>query len=188
MKLEESKMKKTLCLLFAIIVTMTSLSACSSRSEPAGVTDANNLSGGGQQSKTYAVTNNPDFKSEMAAGPHQGILGQRSFFFAFNQYDLDSKYYPVVEAHANYLLDHPKQCVLLAGNTDERGSGKYNLALGQKRADTVAHQLEEDGVARSQIRAISYGKERPVTLEHTEAAYAENRRTDLIYENCESWY
>lgn len=181
-------MKKVIYCTLVLIATL-SLAGCSTRSTPAGVTDANDMSGAGNTdtaAQTYAVTNNPDFKGEMTAGPQNGLLGERSIFFSFNQYDLDKKDLPLVQAHAKYLSAHADQCILVAGNTDSRGSRDYNLALGEKRAKAVADQLEQDGVPNAQIRTISYGEERPVALGQTDADYAENRRADLVYEKCES--
>jgi len=67
------------------------------------------------------------------------------------------------------------------GNTDERGSREYNLALGQRRADAVKKQLVLMGAPESQIEAVSLGKEKPKALGDNEAAWAENRRADMLY-------
>jgi len=71
--------------------------------------------------------------------------------------------------------------VILQGNTDERGSREYNLALGQKRAEAVRKALAVLGVSDAQMEAVSFGEEKPRDTAHTEAAYAENRRTDVVY-------
>jgi peptidoglycan-associated lipoprotein len=85
-------------------------------------------------------------------------------------------------AHAKYLLADPKRHLLIQGNTDERGTTEYNLALGQRRSEAVAQALKTLGVPDSQIEAVSLGKEKPLADGHDEQAWAQNRRTDLIYE------
>jgi peptidoglycan-associated lipoprotein len=68
----------------------------------------------------------------------------------------------------------------LEGHCDERGTIEYNLALGQKRADSVKGFLVKAGVGKDQLTTISYGKERPVDQGHTEAAWAKNRRVEIV--------
>ena len=71
---------------------------------------------------------------------------------------------------------------MIQGNTDERGSREYNLALGQKRAESVKRALAAMGVAESQLEAVSFGEEKPKATGSDEAALAENRRADLVYQ------
>jgi peptidoglycan-associated lipoprotein len=116
-------------------------------------------------------------------GPHYGVLVNRSFYFAFDRYDVNPKDYPIIKAHAVYLLQHPQKRVVIEGNTDLRGSREYNIALGQRRANAVKSILRMQGVPNKQIRTVSYGAEKPIAFGHTEAAYRLNRRDDLRYEN-----
>jgi len=110
-----------------------------------------------------------------------GALSKRSIYFDFDSYTIKSDYQPLLEAHARYLRSHPDRHVLIQGNTDERGTSEYNLALGQRRSEAVLRDLETLGVPDSQLEAVSFGKEKPVALEHDEAAWAQNRRADLVY-------
>ena len=71
--------------------------------------------------------------------------------------------------------------MLIQGNTDERGSREYNLALGQKRAEAVKRNLTLLGASDSQIEAVSLGEEKPKNAGHDEAAWADNRRADMLY-------
>ena len=87
----------------------------------------------------------------------------------------------MLEAHAGYLVAKRDARVILQGNADERGSREYNLALGQKRAEAVRKALSVLGVKEAQMEAISFGEEKPRNEADTEAAYAENRRTDVVY-------
>ncbi|MDP3704703.1 MAG: peptidoglycan-associated lipoprotein Pal [Legionellaceae bacterium] len=109
--------------------------------------------------------------------PHNQI-----YLFSYNDSALYEKYVPSVNAQADYLKSHPGARVLIAGNTDERGSREYNVALGERRANTVADIIRMAGVSRQQIRVVSYGKERPANLGHDESAHAQNRRVELTYE------
>ncbi len=71
--------------------------------------------------------------------------------------------------------------VTVAGNTDERGGSEYNLALGQRRAQSVKSALGLLGVQDAQVEAVSYGKEKPRATGHDEAAWQQNRRADFVY-------
>ena len=109
--------------------------------------------------------------------PHNQI-----YLFAYDNSTLANKYVASVNAQADYLKSHPGARVLIAGITDERGSREYNVALGERRANTVADIMRMAGVDRQQMRVVSYGKERPANLGHDESAHAQNRRAELTYE------
>ncbi len=109
--------------------------------------------------------------------PHNQV-----YLFAYDSSTVASKYMASVNAQAKYLKSHPSARILLAGNTDERGSREYNVALGERRARSVAHMMRMAGVDKNQMRVISYGKEKPVNMGHTDADRAQNRRVELSYE------
>lgn len=108
-------------------------------------------------------------------------LSHRSIYFAFDSYEVQPEYAEVVEAHAKWLLEHPGVNITIQGNTDERGGREYNIALGQKRSEAVKQRMQLLGVDPSRIEAISFGKEKPVALGHSEEAWAQNRRADIVY-------
>jgi peptidoglycan-associated lipoprotein len=108
-------------------------------------------------------------------------LSKRSIFFDYDSYVVKDEYRAMLEAHAGYLLSKRDARVILQGNADERGSREYNLALGQKRAEAVRKALAVLGVGEAQIEAISFGEEKPRNEADSEEAYAENRRTDVVY-------
>jgi peptidoglycan-associated lipoprotein len=87
----------------------------------------------------------------------------------------------VVEAHANYLRARRSESVVLEGHTDVRGGREYNLALGQRRSESVKKAMGLLGVDTSQIEAVSWGTEKPASLEQTEAGYQLNRRVEFSY-------
>lgn len=109
------------------------------------------------------------------------ILYKKSVYFGFDRYDIQPDYTAVVEAHGKYVAADKARKVMIQGNTDERGGAEYNLALGQKRAEAVRKALVIQGAADAQLEAVSYGKEKPKASGHDEAAWAENRRADIVY-------
>jgi peptidoglycan-associated lipoprotein len=108
-------------------------------------------------------------------------LSKRSVYFDFDSFVVKDEYRPMLEAHAGYLNSKRDARVILQGNADERGSREYNLALGQKRAEAVRKALAVLGVSDAQMEAVSFGEEKPRKEGNTEEAYAENRRTDVVY-------
>lgn len=113
--------------------------------------------------------------------PQSPLAQQRSVFFDFDSYSVSPQYRPTVEMHGQYLAANPQQTVTIEGNTDERGSSEYNLALGQRRSEAVRQMLLVLGVRDNQVEAVSFGKERPLASGSSEADYAENRRADFTY-------
>jgi peptidoglycan-associated lipoprotein len=112
----------------------------------------------------------------------KGVLANRSVYFDFDSYAVRDDGKPVVENHSAYLTKHKERKVLIQGNTDERGGTEYNLALGQKRAEAVRKAMVALGVSDSQLEAVSLGKEKPKATGSNEAAWAENRRADIVYQ------
>ena len=111
----------------------------------------------------------------------KGALAARSVYFGYDDFTVDPQYQPLVQAHGRFLQSHAQVQIRIEGNTDERGSREYNLALGDKRAQVVAKQLELMGAKPSQIEPVSYGEERPKAEGHDESAWAQNRRADIRY-------
>jgi peptidoglycan-associated lipoprotein len=109
-------------------------------------------------------------------------VGNQSYYYDFDKNDVRSDDVPSIKVQADYLATHSNSKVLLAGNTDERGSREYNIALGERRAMSVATILQANGVNKSQITTVSYGAEKPVAVGHSEEDYQKNRRTDLTYQ------
>jgi peptidoglycan-associated lipoprotein len=101
-------------------------------------------------------------------------------YFDYDSSEIKTEYDAVVSAHAGYLVKYPTARVRLEGHTDERGSREYNIGLGERRAQTVRKALMLQGVKEGQITTVSYGEERPVAEGSDEAAYAQNRRVELV--------
>ncbi|MDB5753812.1 MAG: peptidoglycan-associated lipoprotein [Massilia sp.] len=111
----------------------------------------------------------------------KGVLAKRSVYFDYDSYAVRDDGKPVVENHSAYLNKNKARKILIQGNTDERGGTEYNLALGQKRAEAVRKALSTMGVAETQMEAVSLGEEKPKAIGSNEAAWAENRRADIVY-------
>lgn len=164
------------------------LAACSSEQvKTDGQTATSSAQSGTTSNATTGAVGTTSTQANQLAGQGNplkdpnNILSKRSVYFGFDKYDVDDKYRALVQAHAAYLQGHPDAKVTLEGNTDERGGAEYNLALGQKRAEAVRKMMQLSGAPAKQMEAISFGKEKPRAAGHDEAAWAENRRTDVHY-------
>src|SRR5438876_6706672 len=102
-----------------------------------------------------------------------------SVFFEFDSATLTKDAQEKLTNVANILAQHPELKVRIEGNADERGSEQYNLALGQRRADSAKKYLADLGVKGEQITSISFGAEKPKALGHDEEAWKQNRRDDV---------
>ncbi len=108
-------------------------------------------------------------------------LSRREIYYDYDSFTVRDEYKPLLEAHAAYLKSNRNARIKVEGNTDERGSREYNLALGQKRAESVKRVLSLLGVNDAQIDTVSFGEEKPKNPASSDAAYSENRRCDLAY-------
>jgi peptidoglycan-associated lipoprotein len=111
------------------------------------------------------------------------VLAKRSVYYEYNRYDIREEYVPVIEAHSKFLMDHSDLKIAIQGNCDDRGSREYNLALGQRRADSVKRAMVLLGVGEKQVETVSFGAEKPVAFGQDEESWAKNRRADIVYPN-----
>ncbi len=119
--------------------------------------------------------------AEDSLSDSNSLLAKRAIYYPLDGDVVPEQDKRTVQAHAKYLAGHPNRSVRLEGHADERGSSEYNLALGQRRADGVKKMLLVGGVKEGQIESNSYGEEKPMSSAHDEAAWSQNRRTDLNY-------
>ena len=110
-----------------------------------------------------------------------GTLAKRSVFYDLDKYDVKDEYRPLLQAHGKYLAEHANAKMLVQGNCDERGSREYNIALGQRRSEGVKRMLVLMGATDSQVEPVSLGEEKPRCSDHSESCWAQNRRSDLLY-------
>lgn len=112
---------------------------------------------------------------------HEQLVAKRTYYFQYNRDDVQDEERAAILANADNLVAHPSAKVLLEGHTDPRGSREYNVALGERRAKSVAELMKTKGVNASQIRVISYGAERLAVQGHTEEDFQQDRRVVLVY-------
>ena len=103
------------------------------------------------------------------------VVGDR-VFFATDQHRLDSEAQATLRRQAQWLQSNPGTSVSIEGHADERGTRQYNLALGARRANSVRRYLIAQGVAANRLRAVTFGKERPVALCSNDSCWSQNRR------------
>ncbi len=176
--------------IFAIAALAAFVAGCSSTPDeqaPAPVEDA--AKGGAGGPSTAPVTSQPIGVTPIGGDPNKdprltdpkNILSKRSVYFDFDSDAIKPEFVPIVEAHGAFLRQNARAKMLIQGNTDERGSREYNLALGQKRADAMKKMLVLLGAREDQVESVSLGEEKPKNEGQSEAAYAENRRGDMLY-------
>jgi len=129
---------------------------------------------------TQPTTTQPLAGSELK--DPKNILSKRSVFFDYDSNLIKEEFRPMVAAHARYLTQNRNAKMIIQGNTDERGSREYNLALGQRRADAVKQMMTVLGAEGPRVETVSFGEEKPRAQGSTEAAFAENRRADIVYQ------
>lgn len=112
----------------------------------------------------------------------QSPLAQRRLLFDYDSAAIRDEYRTLLEMHAQYLKNQQAAKLILQGHADERGSREYNLALGQRRSESVYKALNLLGVPDAQMEAVSLGEEKPVSEGHDESAWSQNRRTELLYQ------
>lgn len=133
---------------------------------------ANGAGGSGMSGSGSAI--------DASKGAGSGLdLSSKIVYFGYDSADIDTAGQGVIGNFGRYLTGSAAAKVRLEGHTDERGSAEYNIALGERRAQTVARELKALGVTDAQLSVISYGKERPVAPGSSEEVYAKNRRVEI---------
>lgn len=178
-------LKRILTLIAVVALSAGCASTPDEEQSPAGVEDRAAQQPSQVSTPPDVRTVTPDEVKEGALPPElsdpRHILYKRSIYFDYDDFVVKEEYRPLIDAHSRLLVSRPNLKILIQGNTDERGSREYNLALGQKRADAVKRMMHLLGVREDQIEAVSLGEEKPRNPGQNEAAWAENRRADIIY-------
>ncbi len=112
----------------------------------------------------------------------QNVLSIKTIYFDFDSSEISAEDEEVIKHHGKYLALNPDARLRLEGHTDERGTREYNIALADRRAQSVTKLLLFQGASSSQVTIISYGEEKPAALGHDEEAWRLNRRAELVYE------
>ena len=160
------------------------LAACETPSDQTGTTSGQG--GAGKSSSVDRGSAGTGTTTTTAKRPLSTILtvdvGDR-VFFDFDKYSLKAKARQTLERQATFLKNNAGVKVVLQGHADERGTREYNLALGERRANSAKDYLIALGVNPNRITIISYGKERPIDFGHTPLAWAQNRRAEFVIQN-----
>ncbi|PKM23106.1 MAG: peptidoglycan-associated lipoprotein [Gammaproteobacteria bacterium HGW-Gammaproteobacteria-14] len=112
---------------------------------------------------------------------YDGTTSSRVIYFAFDNSSVPAASFETLRAHANYLKGNSNAKVRLEGHADERGTREYNVALSERRAQSVEKFLRVQGVSAAQIEVVSYGEEKPAAYGSDEMSWAKNRRVELNY-------
>ena len=140
---------------------------------------------GGKESATARITVTIPPPPPVAPGLREDELFSRNvkdIYFDFDQWQIRPDQVTTVQADAAFLSQHPNISSTVEGHCDERGSVEYNLALGVKRATVVRAALVDAGVSPTNVKTISYGKEKPTCTEHDESCWQENRRGHFTHD------
>lgn len=159
--------------LFALGLLALGLTACSTAGSNSGDTSG---SGSGQSAQLTQQVQ----AVQAAENPFLAVGAGDRVFFPLDRYDLNPEATSVLEKQAAWLRQNPSTMVTVEGHADERGTREYNLALSQRRAESVRRYLETAGIDAARVATIAYGKERPAVAGSNEAAWAQNRRAVTV--------
>jgi peptidoglycan-associated lipoprotein len=144
------------------------------------VAQADSAKGGSQAEHADALKFDP--QQVLDPKDPKSPLAQRRLLFDYDSAAIRDEYRTLLEMHAQYLKTEKSARLILQGHADERGSREYNLALGQRRSESVYKALNLLGVPDAQMEAVSLGEEKPVSEGHDETSWAQNRRAELLYQ------
>ncbi|MFA5593591.1 MAG: peptidoglycan-associated lipoprotein Pal [Micavibrio sp.] len=167
----------------AIALLAVSVAACSTTKEEdaGGVTVGERVDyshGSGVDGSGVDGYGAGGYDSSAVPGSQQDLatnVGDR-VFFAYDSYDVAPEARDTLNRQAEWLNRYPNLSITIEGHADERGTREYNIALGERRAQSVRNYLVSMGVSSSRINTISYGKERPAVVGSDAASWAQNRR------------
>ncbi|GAB3336590.1 MULTISPECIES: peptidoglycan-associated lipoprotein Pal [Chromohalobacter] len=167
----------------AVAISLAVLAGCSSTggTQDGSMDGTSGTGAGGSDSASSQGMESGQGTSGSEMGDRNAIPEERTIYFAFDRDTIRPEFESVLEAHAQYLKNHPNTDVVLEGHADERGTREYNLGLGERRAQAVEQYLSVEGVSSSQVEIVSYGEERPAVRGHDEESYAQNRRVVFSY-------
>ena len=164
---------------FMILAAVLLVSACSSDGEEEMVLDGQpGVDGGMADGPLDQIYQGDAPQGGPAPGTQADLVvnvGDR-VFFGTDRYDLSAEARQILDNQAAWLQKYPSLSITIEGHADERGTREYNLALGERRANSVRNYLAALGVNASQIQTVSYGKERPAVPGANDAAWSQNRR------------
>jgi peptidoglycan-associated lipoprotein len=167
---------------FWVVLLVAILAGCSSKGgtkDGVAVEDRGISTGGG--AVTSGMGGAAAFDTSALDDP-DSPLSRRVIYFDYDSAEITAADQDTLLAHAAVLAAYPDQKIVLEGHTDERGSREYNIALGDRRGQSVQRILELNGVSIDQVGVVSYGEEKPAAEGHSEAAWRLNRRVEIVYQ------
>jgi peptidoglycan-associated lipoprotein len=172
--------------LLALLAPALLMSACGGKKRGPAVATGPGSEAGSQSGTETPVDSGPDIRSvepdaasgeDFAVSDSSGEGGPlEDIHFDYDQSELTDQARAILERNAQWIKGHAAAKVRVEGHCDERGTVEYNLALGERRAQSTRDYLTSLGVGADRLATVSYGKERPLDTGTTEAAYARNRR------------
>ncbi|AGP85047.1 peptidoglycan-associated lipoprotein Pal [Alteromonas mediterranea] len=120
-------------------------------------------------------------QEEMVQQEMEALKNEQTVYFDFDRASIKPEFQRILDKHATFLVKNPSMKVTIEGHTDSRGTPEYNIALGERRAQSVETYLLNAGVSSSQVTVVSYGEEKPAVMGSTEYAFAQNRRGVVVY-------
>jgi peptidoglycan-associated lipoprotein len=182
-KQKENTMKTAA--LYLVVAALAAGCASTDSTKVAPVTDSSSGVTPPTQAPTQGSTATPSRPGDNVAGnplrDPSNILSKRSVYFEYDSNAVKDEYRGLVQAHSRYMGEKRDSKIRIEGNCDERGSREYNLALGQRRAESVKKVMTVLGVNDGRIETVSYGEEKPVAMGHDEQSWSQNRRADIKY-------
>ncbi|MFM1896522.1 MAG: hypothetical protein RLZZ385_1596 [Pseudomonadota bacterium] len=168
-----------------VVLAFTGMVACSSSSDVDSQADAGSEGGLSGIDATTQRAQQLQAEAEARAAEAQARMARAAlqttvFYFDFDVAEFRQADRDVLTFHGRDLSANPNKRIRLEGHADERGTREYNLALGERRANSIMNFLVVNGASRSQIETVSYGEERPADRGTSEASYQANRRVEII--------
>ncbi len=180
--------------LFFILVLALSISACGERIKPDAETTGDTTNAENNGGATAGGINEGSGIGGMALeggklvsyeknaiNDPNNVLSEKVVYFSFDSNSVGDDYVELVKHHGKYLSFNPNASVRLEGHADERGTREYNVALAERRAQSVKQLMLYEGAGNDQISVISYGEEKPVAFGHDEESMSLNRRVEIVY-------
>jgi peptidoglycan-associated lipoprotein len=164
-----------------LVVLIAVLAGCSSKGGTKGDVAVEDHSIGADGAATSGAGGVGSYDMAALNDPNSP-LSRRVIYFDYDSADISAADQDTLVAHAGFLVANPGAHITLEGNTDERGSREYNIALGDRRGQSVQRILELNGVPAGQVSVVSYGEEKPAAEGHSEAAWRLNRRVEIVYQ------
>lgn len=178
-------MRRKLWLTLALVTTLPAMllmASCAQKttvqSQSVQTPQAEVVEGPTVEEKSEEVFKIPDETVSPEANKTEFV--SENIHFAFDSFQLSDQSRRILNSNVEYLNTNPRITVTVEGYCDERGTDAYNLALGERRAKSVKDFLVNRGVGADRLNTVSYGEERPITLDHDEASWAKNRRVQLV--------